>query len=208
MDTVATSSRAPASTLNDAGLDLLFREARTPELWLDRPVSDAVLRELYDLVKLGPTSSNCSPGRFLFLRSPAAKARLKPAINPANVEKTMLAPVTAIVAYDIRYHEWMPKLFPKHAERARERYTSQPGYAEATAFRNSSVQGAYLILAARSLGLDCMPVSGFNNEKVDAEFFGSKEVKSNFICNIGYGDHRGLEPRMPRLAFDEACELL
>ncbi|OFW24722.1 MAG: malonic semialdehyde reductase [Acidobacteria bacterium RIFCSPLOWO2_02_FULL_59_13] len=195
-------------TLNSAGLDLLFREARTPEEWLDRPVADEILRDLYDLVKLGPTSSNCSPARFLFLRSAAAKARLKPAINPANLEKTMLAPVTAIVGYDIRYHERMPVLFPEHAERARERYTSQPGYAEATAFRNSSVQGGYLILAARSLGLDCMPVSGFNNAKVDEQFFGTGEVKSNFICNLGYGAHRNLEPRKPRLAFDEACELL
>lgn len=196
------------TTLSAAGLDVLFREARTPDQWLERPVSDDVLRELYELVKLAPTSSNCSPGRFLFLRTPEAKARLQAAINPTNVEKTMRAPVTAIVAYDVRYHEWMPMLFPKHAERMRDRYANQPGYAESTAFRNSSVQGGYLILAARALGLDCAPVSGFNNAKVDAEFFREGEVKSNFICNLGYGDRRSLGPRNARLAFDQACRLL
>jgi len=195
-------------TLSAEGLDLLFREARTPDRWLDRPVSDDLLRELYELVRLGPTSSNCSPGRFLFLRTPEAKARLQPAINPANVEKTMHAAVTAIVAYDVRYHEWMPVLFPKHAERMRDRYANQPGYAESTAFRNSSVQGGYFILAARALGLDCAPVSGFNNAKVDAEFFPEGEVKSNFVCNLGYGDRRALGPRNPRLSFGQACRLL
>ena len=195
-------------TLDAAGLDLLFREARTPEEWCDRPVSDQMLHELYELVKLGPTSSNCSPARILFLRTAEAKARLKPAINPANVEKTMLAPVTAIIGYDVRYHVWMPTLFPEQAEKARERYAGRPGYAEATAFRNSSVQGGYFILAARSLGLDCMPISGFDNAKVDEAFFRDPEVKSNFICNLGYGDRSGLSPRKPRLAFEQACQLL
>src|ERR1035437_8132449 len=125
-------------TLSNTGLDLLFREARTPDEWLDRPVSDATLRGLYDLVKLGPTSSNCSPARILFLRSPEAKARLKPAINPTNVEKTMKAPVTAIIGYDLGFYELMPRLFPRHAERLRERCTSSPEYAVATAFRNGS----------------------------------------------------------------------
>ena len=196
------------STLNSAGLNLLFREARTPDEWLDRAVTDDTLRILYDLVKLGPTSSNCSPARILFVRTAEAKARLKPAINPANVEKTMTAPVTAIIGYDLRFYEFMPRLYPKHAARTRERCTNSPEYAVATAFRNSSVQGGYFILAARSLGLDCAPVSGFNNSKVDEEFFRAGTVKSNFICNLGYGDRSGLEPRKPRLAFDEACTLL
>jgi 3-hydroxypropanoate dehydrogenase len=194
--------------LSNTGLDLLFRDARTPDEWLERPESDATLRVLYDLVKLGPTSSNCSPARILFLRSPEAKARLKPAINPASVEKTMTAPVTAIIGYDLGFYELMPRLFPKHADRLRERCTSNPEYAFATAFRNSSLQGGYFILAARSLGLDCMPVSGFNNTKVDEEFFRTGAVKANFICNLGHGDHSRLAPRGPRLAFDEACALL
>jgi 3-hydroxypropanoate dehydrogenase len=194
--------------LNPSGMDLLFREARTPSEWLAQPVSDELLRELYNLVKLGPTSSNCSPARFLFLRSPETKERLRPAVNPTNVEKTMRAPVTVIIGYDIRYHEWMPLLFPKHAERMRDRYANMAGYAEKTAFRNGSLQGAYLILAARSLGLDCAPISSFDNAKVDAEFFQEGEVRSNFICNLGHGDYSSLKPRNPRLVFDQACRLL
>jgi 3-hydroxypropanoate dehydrogenase len=207
--------------LNDAALDQLFREARTHNAWLDRPVDDEVLRQLYDLMKWGPTSANCQPARILFLRTPEAKERLRPALSPGNVEKTMTAPVTAILAYDECFFEQLPKLFP-HNPGMRDLFASSPELAQTTAFRNGTLQGAYFMLAARSLGLDCGPMSGFDSAKVDAEFFTPERcaeetatevpatcrVKSNFLCNLGFGDPAGLFPRSPRLEFREACRLL
>ncbi|WP_042885749.1 malonic semialdehyde reductase [Cupriavidus necator] len=209
-----------SKSLSEEGMDLLFREARTHSAWLNQPVSDETLRQLYDLMKWGPTSANCSPARILFLRTPEAKQRLVPALAPGNVEKTMAAPVTAIIAYDIKFYELLPKLFP-HAD-ARSWFAETPELALTTARRNSSLQGAYFIIAARSLGLDCGPMSGFDNAKVDHEFFPAdpkenafqleyfpdSHVKSNFLCNLGYGDPAKLFPRSPRLEFDEACKLL
>jgi 3-hydroxypropanoate dehydrogenase len=207
--------------LDDEVLDQLFRKARTHSSWLDRPVSDETLRELYELVKWAPTSANTNPARFLFLRSKRAKERLLPALAPANVEKVMTAPVTVIIAYDLLFFEKLPVLFP-HSPAMRENFAKNPQLVEVTARRNSSLQGAYLILAARVLGLDCGPLSGFDNAKVDREFFDAGRecegcdqeflpeghVRSNFLCNLGYGDSTKLYPRNPRLAFEEACALM
>ena len=203
--------------LNDESLDILFRKARTHSAWLDKPVSDDTLRKLYDLMKWGPTSANSSPARIVFLRTSEAKQRLLPALAPLNVDKTMQAPVTAIVAYDLLFYEKLPRLFPNNPA-AKEWFSNSPELADVTAFRNGTLQGAYLILAARSLGLDCGPMSGFDNAKVDAEFFADKNepveippvshLKSNFLCNLGYGDASKLFPRNPRLEFQEACQLL
>lgn len=207
--------------VSDDALDTLLRKARTHNFWLDKPVSDDLLRKLYDLMKWGPTSANSSPARILFLRTPEAKERLRPALSPINLEKTMKAPVTAIIAHDMNFYEKLPKLFP-HNPGAREWFSNSPELAEVTAFRNGTLQGGYFILAARSLGLDCGPMSGFNNAKVDEEFFPvgkkiaeqeedvfpSSRLKSNFLCNLGYGDASKLFPRSPRLDFDEACRLL
>ena len=192
--------------LSDEVLDRLLRTARTHNAWLDRPVSDELLRQLYDLMKWGPTSANLCPARILFLRTRAAKERLRPALMPGHVEKTMAAPVTAIVAYDERFYELAPRLFPQ-GPGMRDLFLNSPPLAEATAFRNGTLQGAYLILAARSLGLDCGPMSGFDNAKVDREFLPSG-LRSNFLCNLGYGDPSGLHPRGPRLEFEEACRLI
>ncbi len=193
-------------TLEDKALDQLFRQARTHNGWQKRPVDDAILRQLYDLLKMGPTSANCSPARFVFVTSPAAKARLKPYLSPGNVDKTMAAPVTVIVGYDTEFYEKLPHLFP-HTD-ARSWFVGKPDFIQSTAFRNGSLQGAYLIMAARSLGLDCGPMSGFDNGKVDAEFFPDGKVKSNFLINLGYGDPSQLRPRGPRLTFEEACTIL
>lgn len=203
------------TTLSDDALDVLFRKARTHNVWLDKPLSDDLLRQLYELMKFGPTSANSCPARIIFLRTPEAKERLRPALSPSNANKTMQAPVTAIVGFDVKFYEQTPKLFPNNPA-MREVFANSPQLAETTAFRNGSLQGAYMILAARSLGLDCGPMSGFDNAKVDAEFFSESagnpptfvEVKSNFLCNLGYGDHAKLFPRNPRLAFEEACRLL
>jgi len=192
--------------LNDEALDILFRNARTHISWLDKAVSDHQLRQIYDLMKWGPTSANCSPGRILFLRTREAKERLRPALSPNNVDKTMAAPVTAIIGYDLKFYEHLPRLFPNNPA-ARGWFADSPALAETTAFRNGSLQGGYFILAARAQGLDCGPMSGFDNAKVDAEFF-PPTVKSNFLCNLGYGDHSKIFPRNPRLEFDEACKLL
>jgi len=197
--------------LTDESLDILFREARTHNVWLDTPVSDDTLRQLYGLMCWGPTSANCQPARILFLRSPEAKKRLLPALAPPNVDKTMQAPVTAVIAHDLLFYDNLPKLFPNNPS-AREWFSNSPELADVTAFRNGTLQGGYFILAARSLGLDCGPMSGFDNAKVDAEFFAAdpptSRVKSNFLCNLGYGDAAKLFPRNPRLEFDEACKLL
>ncbi len=192
--------------LSDDGIDLLFRAARTHSAWRDEEVGDVLLQALYDLVKFGPTSANCSPMRVLFIRSREAKERLRPALDSGNLDKTMTAPVTAIIGYDTRFYEHLPKLFP-HAD-ARSWFVGNEALIEQTAFRNGSLQGAYLIMAARALGLDCGPMSGFDNELVDREFFSGGQIKSNFLCNLAYGDAGKLRPRAPRLDFDEACQLL
>jgi 3-hydroxypropanoate dehydrogenase len=192
--------------LSDAGLDLVFRHARSHKAWLDRPVPDELLRRVYDLARLGPTSANCSPMRVLFLTSRAAKERLRPALSPNNVDKTMQAPVTAIIAHDLEFYEHLPRLFP--AADMRANFVGKPELIAATAFRNGTLQGAYLMLAARALGLDCGGMSGFDNAKVDAEFFPDGRVRSNFLCNLGYGDRSRLGPRGPRLPFDEICRVI
>jgi 3-hydroxypropanoate dehydrogenase len=206
-DVVVTEVAAPAITsLDAASLDRLFREARTLSKWTAKQVSDEDLRALYDLLKMGPTSANCSPARFAFLRNPWSKDRLKPALSAGNLEKTMSAPVTVIVAHDPHFYDNLPRLFP-HAD-AKVWFTSNPGLAEQTAFRNGSLQGAYLIMAARSLGIDAGPMSGFDNDKVDDEFFADRGWKSNFLINLGYGEPGTAHDRLPRLSFDEACLLL
>jgi 3-hydroxypropanoate dehydrogenase len=192
--------------LDDAALDLLFREARTHNRWQPRPVSETLLRAVWELAKMPPTSANCSPARILFVTSPEAKERLKPALSTGNRDKTMQAPVTAIIGYDLEFYEKLPILFPH--EDARSWFVGTPKLIETTAFRNGTLQGAYLILAARALGLDCGPMSGFDNALVDAAFFPGGTVRSNFLCNLGYGDPAGVMPRNPRFAFDEACRIL
>ena len=192
--------------LSPSALDQLFRQARTHNEWLDRPVTDQQLRELYELTKWAPTSANGSPARFVFVKSPAAKARLKPALSPPNLEKTMAAPVTVIVASDYAFYERLPELFP-HAD-ARSWFVGNQPMIDVTAFRNATLQGGYLILAARALGLDCGPMSGFDNAKVDAEFFAGSTVKSNFLINLGHGDADKLFPRSPRLSFEDAATIL
>ena len=195
------------ATLDDVALDILFRKARTQNGWLPTPVSDAELQAIYDLMKWGPTSANCCPARLVFLRTPEAKARLLPALSPGNVDKTKAAPVTAIIGHDTRFYEVLPKLFPHRPEMA-DNYKSNATLAQATAFRNGTLQGAYFMLAARALGLDIGGMSGFDNAKVDAEFFPDGRVKSNFLCNVGHGDPSKVMPRLPRLTFEEACTLL
>ena len=192
--------------LDDAALDTLFRAARTHYAWTDQPVGDHELRRIHDLLRMGPTSANCSPARLLFLRTPEAKERLRPALSAGNVDKTLSAPVVAIVAHDPAFYESLPKLFP-HAD-ARAWFADNPALSDATAFRNGTLQGAYLILAARAVGLDAGPMSGFDNAMVDAEFLNSLGWRSNFLVNLGHGDPSGLHPRSPRFEFDEACRLL
>ena len=192
--------------LDRGSLDQLFIEARTHTRWLDRPVEEALLRELYDLAKLAPTSANSQPMRLVFVRSREAKERLQPALAPQNVEKTMTAPVTAIVAHDLEFYERLPRLMP-HVD-ARSWFAARPAeQIERAAFQGSSMQGAYVILAARALGLDAGPIGGFDGAKVDAAFFPGGTVRSNFLVNLGYGDPAGLYPRNPRLDFDEACRI-
>jgi 3-hydroxypropanoate dehydrogenase len=207
--------------VDDYALDALFRKARTHSRWLPEPVSDDTLHELYEVLKWAPTSANAAPARFAFIRTKEAKARLRSALAPLNVEKTMTAPVTVIVAYDVKFYQQLPKLFPQSPGMVKL-FEENPEVAETTARRNSSLQGAYLILAARALGLDCGPMSGFDNAKVDEEFFAAGKpcfgcdqeffseghVKSNFLVNLGYGDPASLHPRLPRLPFKEACSLL
>jgi len=192
--------------LSDDALDRIFRKARTHRAWLDRPVPDTLLRQVYELAAGGPTSANCSPMRVLFAKSPEAKERLRPCLTPGNVDKTMQAPVTAIIGYAIDFYEELPRLFPTADMRAL--FVGKPDFIAATAFRNGSLQGAYLMLAARALGLDCGAMSGFDNAKVDALFFPEGRVKSNFLCNLGYGEAAKLPPRPPRMSFDEACRII
>lgn len=195
-----------AEALDAAALDRLFRTARTQNKWQDRPVAEETLRALYDLLKWGPTSANASPARFAFLTSDDAKAKLKEALSPGNVEKTMTAPVTVIVAHDPKFYDQLPKLFP-HAD-ARSWFAGNWSLADTTAMRNGTLQGAYLMLAARALGLDVGPMSGFDNMKVDDLFFADTGWKSNFLVNLGHGDPAGIFERGPRLEFDEACRIL
>ena len=192
--------------LDDDSLDTLFRNARTHNAWQDRPVGDDLLRQVYNLMKWGPTSANSSPARIVFVKIQAAKQRLLPAMAPGNADKTLAAPVTAIVAQDYEFYEKLPMLFP-HAD-AKSWFVGNQALIDTTAFRNASLQGAYLIIAARAMGLDAGPMSGFDNEKVDQEFFAGTRIKSNFLINLGYGDPAGLYPRGPRLSFDEATRIL
>jgi 3-hydroxypropanoate dehydrogenase len=193
--------------MSDQDLDLLFREPRSQNAWTNEPVSETLLRAVYDLAKMGPTSANSSPGRFVLLVSAAAKERLRPHLSPNNVQKVITAPVCVIFAHDLEFYEKLPKLFP-HNPAFKEIFAGNRQLADITAFRNGTLQGAYFILAARALGLDCGPMSGFNNEAVDKEFFPEGKFKSNFICSIGHGDPKGVFARSPRLAFEEACRIL
>lgn len=192
--------------LDEASLNTLFRAARTHSVWQDRAVSDDLLRQLYDLMKWAPTSANSSPARILFIKSTAAKQRLLTAIAPGNEEKTRTAPVTAIIAQDYEFYEKLPQLFP-HAD-ARAWFVGNQPLIDTTAFRNATLQGAYLILAARALGLDAGPMSGFDNAKVDQEFFAGTKIKANFLVNLGYGDAAQLHARNPRLSFEQAAQIL
>jgi 3-hydroxypropanoate dehydrogenase len=219
---ISTAQDTTSHCLSGDDCDVLFNEARTHSAWLDRPVEDDLLHQIYDLMKWGPTSANCCPARILFLRTRQAKERLRPALQAGNVDKTMRAPVTAIIAYDSKFYEQLPRLFPAMPA-MKVMFAQSPELAASTAMRNGSLQGAYFMLAARSLGLDCGPMSGFDNARVDQEFFptvppgtgtaagsfiAAGAVKSNFLCNLGYGDAIKLHPRGPRLEFGEACQLL
>jgi 3-hydroxypropanoate dehydrogenase len=192
--------------LDDAALNLLFTQARTHNAWQTRAISSVLIERLYDLAKMGPTSANCSPARLIFLQSDAAKARLKPALLASNVDKTMSAPVTVIIGSDQAFYERLPELFP-HAD-AKSWFVGNQALIESTAFRNSSLQAAYVMLAARALGLDCGPMSGFDQAMVNAEFFAGSTVKSNFLINLGYGDATALFPRSPRLSFTDVCQVI
>lgn len=195
------------STLNQSALDQLFFTARSFGTWQDRAVSDELLHQLYATLRMAPTSMNCNPARIVFVTSPEAKQKLDQALPEGNRAKAMAAPVTAIIGFDTRFFEQLPTLFPPMPT-AREMFANNAALAESTAFRNSSLQGAYLILAARALGLDCGPMSGFDAAKVDELFFAGTSVKSNFLCNLGYGERTGLHPRGPRLEFAAACSIV
>jgi 3-hydroxypropanoate dehydrogenase len=193
--------------LGEAALKQLFTQARTQNAWQKKDVPDSLLREMVDLMKMGPTSANCLPARIVFLKSDAAKQRIAPFLSEANRPKTMAAPVCAIIGVDMQFYEHLPRLFP-HNQTARTWFEGKPEVIQATVMRNGSLQGAYLMLAARALGLDCGPMSGFDNAGVDKEFFPDGRVKSNFICSFGYGDPAGLFERSPRFAFDEIAKIL
>lgn len=198
-------SRASGAPLPDLALNQLFRDARSQNGYLDRPVPDAVLEALYDLVKLGPTSTNCQPGRFVFVRSAAQKQRLADCVAPNNKAKVLAAPVCVVIGMEIDFVESLERLFP-HVD-VRPMYRGRDAMIEATAFRNSSLQGGYLIMAARALGLDCGPMSGFDAQAVDAAFWSGTSVRTNFICTLGQGDPSKVFPRLPRLTFAEACRM-
>ena len=187
--------------------NLIFQEARTHNDWLDKDISNDILMEIFDLMKWGPTSANCSPARIIFVKSKVSKDRLLPYVIESNLEKTKSAPVTAIIGHDINFHDHLPKLFPHNLD-AQNWFNHSIDIAEETAFRNGSMQGAYFIIAARALGLDCGPMSGFDKEGVDNEFFRDTNIKSNFLCNLGYGDKTKLFERSPRFKFNEICEII
>jgi len=199
--------RRRITTLDDDGLDLIIRQARSHHMWQDRPVSDEQLHEIYEITKCAPTAFNSNPLRILFVRSPEAKARLAPALAPTNVPKMESAPVTAILAYDTAFFEHFAKLHPHKAEVA-DKFRKDDAKAEESAFRNSSIQGAFFIIAVRAIGLDAGPMSGFYNAVIDREFFEGTSLKSNFLCNIGYADENGLFQRLPRFEFEEVCQVL
>jgi 3-hydroxypropanoate dehydrogenase len=192
--------------ISQDSLNQIFHQARTHTAWQDKPVTDEILHQIYDSMKWGPTSANTSPARIVFVQSAAAKEKLLSCVAPGNLEKTKAAPVTAIIAEDMEFYEKLPKLFPQTD--AKSWFTGNQELIEKTAFRNSTLQGAYFIIAARAHGLDCGPMSGFDNAKLDAAFFSGTSWRSNFICNLGYGDHAKLFPRNPRLSFEEACKVL
>jgi len=193
-------------SLNQQALEQLFLSARTHNGWQDKSVSEEILKQLYDLVKFAPTSANASPARFLFLTSKESKEKLKPSLMEGNIEKTMQSPVTVIIGYDMNFYEHLPFLFP-HTD-AKAWFEGNEALIEETAFRNSSLQGGYLIMAARALGLDCGAMSGFDKEKVAQTFFPEGNIKINFLCNLGYGDPEKLYPRSPRLSFEQTCQIL
>jgi 3-hydroxypropanoate dehydrogenase len=192
------------SRLDDTALDQLFRSARTRNSWTDRTVPEALIRELHDLARLGPTSANSSPARYVWVRSADGKQRLSDLASETNKGKILEAPLTVIVGYDLNFAASLPQLFPSKGEAMKRNFESNPALAQVNAFRNGTLQGAYLMLAARALGLDCGPMSGFNNEGVDAVFFAGTNIKSNFICSLGYGNDKNLFPRNPRLSFEQA----
>ena len=192
----------------DAALDQIFREARTLRKWQDKPVSPALLMAIYDLMRWGPTESNITLARFHFVVSPEAKARLQPLLDEGNVAQTMAAPAPAIIAYDLGFAATLPILAPRSAEKMQARLAADPAKAEVMATRSAGLQGGYFMIAARALGLDCGPMSGFDCDGVDREFFGGTQIKSYFLCNLGYGDREGLRPRQARLGFDDACKIL
>ncbi len=198
--------RAACEKLDDAAIDLILRDARSHYAWTDKPVSDALLHEIFEITISGPTSMNTCPARFVFVRSGEAKARLAKSLKAKNVDKMMAAPVTAIIAYDPKFWTQLPFLFP-HEDR-RPLFEGKPEHCEATAFRNSTLQGAYFMIAARALGLDVGAMSGFSNEIVDAEFFAESGWKSNFLCNIGYADETAIFQKLPRFGFEEVCSII
>ncbi|MEQ8319518.1 MAG: malonic semialdehyde reductase [Rhodospirillales bacterium] len=195
----------PKTPLKDAALDTLFMDARTHNAWADKQIPPGMLEEIWNIARMGPTSANCSPARIVFVTSDEAKEKLRPCLMGGNVDKTMQAPVTAIIGHDMEFYEKLPKLFP-HTD-ARSWFVGNDDLIRETAFRNGTLQAAYLMIAARARGLDCGPMSGFDKKKVDAAFFAGTTVKSNFLCNIGYGTDEDLFPRSPRLAFAEACRV-
>ncbi len=203
----AIALKERATILDNAGLDLLFREARTYSGWLDKAVEDSLLRRLIDLAKMGPTSANSSPLRVIFVKSNEAKEKLRLCLSPGNIDKTMAAPVCALFGNDMNFYEHMPRLFP-HNPAFKDMFASNKALAETTAQRNATLQAAYIMIAARAVGLDCGPMSGFDAAKLDAAFWSGTSIKSNFICNIGYGDPDSLFARSPRLAFDEFCKII
>lgn len=204
MDAPSPATGAP---LSDAALDQLFREARTLRRWRDKPVSPTLLRAVADLAKMGPTSANCSPARIVFVVSPEAKARLEPHLDRGNVRQTMSAPATAIIGYDLDFYERYDFLHPHDPAGPRSWVEGKPEAIARTALQNGTLQGAYLIMAARALGLDCGPMGGFDAKGVEAAFFPGGRIKANFLCNLGYGDREGLHPRLPRFAFEDFCEI-
>ena len=195
----------PRMPLDDAGLNLLFRDARTHSKWQAEPVADEIVKEIFDLMKMAPTSANCSPARFVFVTSEVGKEKLKPALSAGNLEQTMTAPVTAIIAHDMEFYEHLPKLYPPAD--AKSWFTGNDTLITETAFRNGTLQGAYMMMAVRALGLDCGAMSGFDEGKLNAAFFPDGRFKVNFLCNIGHGDDEKVYPRTPRFHFDDVCQM-
>ncbi|MGH6611028.1 MAG: malonic semialdehyde reductase [Burkholderiaceae bacterium] len=204
---MTTTDTAAVERLDDDALDLIFRKARTQNGWLPKPVPEATLRQLWDLMKFGPTSANCSPLRIVFVQSDEAKEKLAACMSVKNAPKTRAAPVTAITAMDLEFYEQLPRLFP-HDQTARSWFAGKPDHIRETALRNSSLQGAYFIIAARALGLDCGPMSGFDSDELNAAFFAGTSLRVNFVCSLGHGDPQKVFPRSPRLEFDEACRIV